>query len=217
LLAGDTFHEPPCAESDLPPCLEAQVQLQAIASDSCAGSDKRVCLVPLGQVSPALVEHLVDHYTDRYGLAVQVLTPSDIPRDMVHPGRQQIDAATLIEYMGAVFPDAYSDPKAVLIGLTPLDLYDQTSHFRFVFGIKGTPAEPQAVVSTFRMNPETYRERANEDLLFSRARKLVSKYIGLLYYGLPPSDDPRSPMFDAILGLDDLDHMQEPLPVPVGR
>ena len=65
------------------------------------------------------------------------------------------------------------------------------------------------------MNPEFYSEPADDELMQSRFRKLLTKYIGLLYYGLPTSSDPTSPMFDSILGPDDLDRMTEPLPVAV--
>ncbi len=212
--AGDLLSEPPCYGSDLDRCLEEQTDLQAIARDSCDGSERRVCIAPLGKVSPSLVEHLVDHYADEYGLAVTVLSPSAIPHDMVDPSREQIDAPTLIEYMETLFLDAYRDPNAVLIGLTPVDVYDKSRAWRFAFGIRGTFADPKGVISTFRMNPETFGEPQDDDLLFSRARKLISKYIGLLYYDLPPSDDPESPMYDSILSLDDLDKMKEPLPVP---
>ena len=205
---------PPCTGPETASCLETQTELQSIARGSCDGSERRVCIVPLGKVSPALVEHLVDHYADEYGLRVTVLTPGAIPQDMVSPQRNQIDAPTLGEYMGTLFPDAYRDPNAVLIGLAPVDLYDEDSHFRYVFGVKRTPTEPKAVVSTFRMNPESFGESRDDDLLFSRARKLVSKYIGLLYYGLPPSDDPESPLYNSILSTANLDNMQEPLPVP---
>lgn len=204
---------PPCADSLFVPCLEAQLGLQSIASDTCDGAGGRVCLVPLGQISVALVEHLVDRYRDDYGLTVIVLTPSPVPEGIVDPVRKQIDAVTMIEYMGTLFPAAYADSEAVLIGMTPVDLYDKESHFRFVFGVKGTSVNPKAIVSTFRMNPKTYILPANDELLFSRARKLVSKYIGLLFYRLPTDSDPRSPLFDNILGLDDLDRMSEPLPI----
>lgn len=215
--AAELFHEPPCSGSDLGRCLEEQTELQSISRNSCDGFEKRVCLVPLGGISPALVDHLVDHCADEYGLPVTVLTPSAMPQDMVDSGREQVDAPTLIEYMGSLFPEAYRDPNAVLIGLTAVDLYNERSHFRFVFGTKGTPADPKAVVSTFRMDPETFGESRDDELLFSRARKLVSKYVGLLFYGLPPSDDPQSPLYNSILSLDDLDDMEEPLPISGDR
>jgi predicted Zn-dependent protease len=205
--------EAPCADSQFAPCLEPQAQLDSIAHDSCEGTDRRVCLVPLGQVSPSLVEHLIDHYRDQYGLTVAVLTPSAVPEEMANPLREQIDAGTLIDYMGSLFPDAYGDPNAVLVGVTPVDLYDKDIDWRYVFGVRGPPTYPKAVISTFRMNPETYGGPPNDRLLFSRARKLLSKYVGLLFYGLPSSPDPRSPLFDSILGPSDLDNMEEPLPI----
>jgi len=206
--------EAPCTGSAFAQCLEAQTELQSIALDSCAGSGRRVCLVPFGQVSPALVQHLVDHYRDQYGLTVTVLSPSGVPPEISNPLREQVDAVTLIAHMGSLFPDAFVDPQAVLIGLTPADLYNSSSHFRYVFGVKGVPEDPKAVISTFRMNPETYGEPPSDELLFSRTRKLLTKYIGLLFYGLPPSEDPLSPLYDSILGPADLDNMGEPLPIP---
>jgi archaemetzincin len=116
--------------------------------------------------------------------------------------------------MGSFYPQAHSDPNAVLIGLTPLDLYNSTSHFRYLFGIKGNVDDPKAVVSSFRMAPEFYGDAPDQELFYSRFRKLLTKYVGLLYYGLPPSEEPTSPMFDSILGPSDLDAMTEPLPVP---
>ena len=207
---------PPCYGSELPACLGAQTELQGIARDSCEGSGRRVCLVPLGQVSPELIEHFVDHYAEQYGIPASVLAPVAIPRELVDPLREQVDGVTLIDYAGSLFPEEYVDSDVVLIALTPVDLYDRTSTWRFIFGTKGTFTDPKAVVSTFRMNPQTFGEPRNDELLFSRARKIVTKYIGLLYYGLPLSDDPRSPLYDSILSLGDLDRMEEPLPVPDG-
>jgi predicted Zn-dependent protease len=172
-----------------------------------------VCLVPLGQIPPAQVDALVAYYRKQYGLTVTVLTPAAIPASLEDPLRQQIDASGLIDYMGGLFPAAYGDSNAVLIGLTVVDLYDSTSTFRYVFGVKGSVRDPKAVVSTLRMDPRFYSEAQDDELLASRARKLLSKYIGLLYYGLPPSSDPASPMFDSILGPADVDRMKEPLPV----
>jgi predicted Zn-dependent protease len=206
--------DPTCTGAELAACLEAQDELEAISQSSCDGSDRRVCLVPLGQVRPDLVQHLVDHYREEYGLTVTVLTPSAVPSEMVDPLREQVDAATLIGYIGRLFPDAYRDPDVVLIGLTAVDMYNMDSHYRYLFGLMGTQFDPKAVISTFRMDPAAYGEPADDELLFSRARKMFSRYVGLLYYGLAQSSEPGSPLYDSILGLSDLDNMTEPLPVP---
>lgn len=208
------FPEAPCTGSKFEGCLGAQAGLEPIAKPSCDGLGRRICLAPLGQIDASLVEQLVEYYRAQYGLDVAVLTPLAVPAQAADPKRQQADAATLIINFGVVFPEAYADPEAVLIGVTPLDLYDSTSHFRYVFGLKGDTRDPKGIVSTFRMTPEFYGSPADPDLLFSRSRKLLTKYIGLLYYDLPPSDDPASPMYNKILGPADLDAMGEPLSVP---
>jgi predicted Zn-dependent protease len=169
----------PCTGAELAQCLEAQAELQSISRSDCDGDGKRVCIVPLGQVQPDLIQHSVDHYRDRYGLTITVLTPSAVPSDMVNPLREQVDASTLIDYMGSLFPDAYRDPDVVLIGLTPIDLYDEDSHFRYVFGVKGTAAYPKAVISTFRMDPVTYGEPPNDEL-FCCSRAPASLFLSTL-------------------------------------
>ena len=54
----------------------------------------------------------------------------------------------------------------------------------------------------------------NDEQVFSRTRAIVTKYIGLMVYDLPTSDDPKSPMFGNILSVTDLDVMEEPLSLP---
>jgi predicted Zn-dependent protease len=210
-LRDAQFPDAACTGSELASCLEAQ---SAIAgSHSCNGTERRICVVPFGQISPELVDHLVQTYSAQCGLTVKVLAPASIPADLVDPEREQVDADGLINHMGMLFPAAYDDPQVVLIGLTVVDLYDATSHFRYVFGLKGSYVDPRAVGSTFRMDPLFYSGPQDDALLYSRFRKLVSKYIGLLYYDLPSSPDPTSPMYNSILGPDDVDTMTEPLPV----
>lgn len=203
----------PCHDEDFDRCRAAKRELQPIAQDSCAGDGKRVCLVPLGQVSPELMQHLVDHYRDQYGLTVTVLRPLGIPKYVVDSDRRQVGGSALINSMLGAFPDELADPNVVLIGLTPLDLYFEQKDWRFAFGVRGMPADPKSVISTFRMNPETFGEERDDGVLFSRARKMVSRHIGLLYYGLPENSDSESLLYSSILSLADLDRLQEPLPV----
>jgi predicted Zn-dependent protease len=203
-----------CSGSDAASCLDEQTGLESLASDSCAGAERRVCLVPLGQVSAELVEHLVDYYQREYGLSISMLTPSAVPAELIDPDRGQIDVQDLMDYMATLFPGASSDPNVVLIGVTPVDMYDRTSHYRFLFGARDTEVTPRAVVSTSRLNLKIFGISEGAGALRSRARKLVTKNIGILYYGLPPKDDPESPLYNSILSTADLDDMEEPLAVP---
>lgn len=208
------FPEAPCTRGALAACLDAQTAITS--TSTCAGTERRVCIAPLGMVSTELVDDLVGFYRTQYGLDVTVLRPSAIPASFEDPKREQVDAGRLLAYLGELFPAAYADPDAVLIGLTPIDVYDSQGTWRYVFGVKRTAAQPQAIVSSSRMDPLFYGEPADQGLFFTRTRKLVSKYVGLLYYALPTSSDPRSPMYDSIGGPDDVDRMTQPLPVQRG-
>lgn len=206
-------HDPPCYRSNIGSCAVAERGLRTIAEASCEGTGRRVCLAPLGTISEKLVRDLVSYYEAEYGLNVGVLTPQAVPTSLAGNDDEQIDAEDLIGYMEGRFPDEASDPDVTLIGLTPLDIYDKSSDFYFIFGSKGSPAESRAVISTFRMDPRTFGGFGDDKLLFERAQKMVTRYIGVLYYGLPTVTDPASPMTDRIMGLSDLDNITDRLPV----
>ena len=216
LLADEFFDEPPCSGDELQACLEPQTELNYLSDDECAGSGRRICFAPMGQVDPDLVEDLVQYYEDEYGLEIGVLTPTRITEQLIDPDRQQLDAATLGELIGHLHVDEMASPNVVLIGLTPVDLYDETRSWRFVFGIRASYAEPKGIVSTYRMHLG-FRGLVDDDVVFERARKMITKYIGLLYYGLDESDDPDSPLYNNILSVRDLDKMDEPLAIPAQR
>ena len=208
------YQDAPCTVTRFEGCLAAQTDLESMAKPSCEGSGRRVCLVPLGQIDAALVQQLVEYYRAQYGLDIAVLTPLAVPAEAFDDKRQQVDAASLMDYFWAHFRADYDDPDVVLIGITPLDMYDSTSHFRYLFGLKATFEDPKGVISTFRMNPESYNEPSDPGLTLTRFRKLLTKYIGMLYYGLPQNSEPTSPMFGSILRPSDLDLMREPLIIP---
>jgi hypothetical protein len=75
----------------------------------------------------------------------------------------------------------------------------------WAFGLRD--AGRLAVVSTARMLSGT--ELFPERYIGARLRKMVTKNIGLLYFGLAQSDDPTSVLYGNILGLPDLDAMGE--------
>jgi len=217
IFAGDAFEGlfelPPCSTDDeREVCRDAQAELIADSQPTCEGVGDRVCFVPLGQVDPDLVRGLVEYYREEYGLQIGILTPSEAPWQYISPDRDQAEGAAMAEYAKELFPDDYADPKVTLIALTPLDLYTAERDWRFLLGTANEEPAPHAIVSTYRMHLGSWG-LVDDDLVEERTRKLVTKYIGQLQYGLPPEDDPSSPMFDNILSVDDLDHMEEPLRV----
>lgn len=226
----------PCYGDDFDRCRDAQRNLQEVSTYTCDGDGRRVCLVPLGLESSELLLDLARHYQRQYGLEVQIMLPIGIADYTVHRNREQpgvlpvpdflkwlipdlrmeenhdqLGGVLLREYMKAAFPDEADDPNVVLIGVTPLDLYYENEDWRWALGVRGFYDDPKAVISTFRMNPESSGRDADADLLLMRARKMTSKYIGLLYYGLNESSDPKSPVYNRVLGIPALDNLSEPL------
>jgi predicted Zn-dependent protease len=182
--------------------------------DACEGTEQRICIVPFEDVSGDVVGKLVDHYEDEFGLHVQVLDKESIPMELVDPERDQVGAVALIEHMENLFPEAYADPVAILIGLTPSDMYTEVRDWRFAFWVSNLENN-KSVVSSARMNPESFGLERDDDLLYSRVRKVITRIIGTLYFHLPESEDPRSVLYNNVLSLDDLDRMSEELPTGV--
>lgn len=195
-----------CTGDEYRGCYAAQTELEDGSVSECAGDS--VCIAPLGLVDAEIVRGLVAYYGETYGLDVQVLTPLEIPEGIDHSKRQQIDASTLVSYMNTSWR---TDAEATIIGVTPIDLYNQNAHYKYIFGIQWSPTTKAGVVSTFRMDDAAYGGLTNEDVYHSRVRKMVTKYIGVLHYGLATSVDPASPLYNGIGGPGDLDRMFEPL------
>ena len=203
-----------CAGEAISSCLPAQHELDGVSQRFCEGEGRRLCIVPMGQVDAELVVSLVDYYEERYGLPITIIEPAEVAEDIVNEQRGQVPVDELIFRMQLHVADSFQDPDIVLIGLTPLDLYNPFHHAAWIFGIQLTAENPVAVISTFRMDPVVWGRWPNSELLETRLRKMLSRYIGVLYYQLPESSDSLSPVFNGIGGLDDLDAMSEASLVP---
>jgi len=66
-----------------------------------------------------------------------------------------------------------------------------------------------AIVSYARMDPAALGLSSDPDMLRNRVTKMVAKNIGVMYYGLPLSNNPRSALYGSIGGTDELDVMTE--------
>jgi hypothetical protein len=153
----------------------------------------------------AEVEDLAAFYAERYDLKVEILPPVALPRAAFDPARDQLVAEELIEGLRVGYPDA-DDPSRVVIGLTSRDFHIRGKpDWNWAFGL--ATEGHLAVLSTARMGPEP--GPFGQQLESARLRKMVTKYIGFLYFNLPLSSDPRSVLYRNILGVPDLDGMGE--------
>ena len=162
---------------------------------------RSVHLAPIGDFPLADAEALVAHFGEKFGISVGLLPAIPVPDDAFDPDRNQLIAERLVGAIGATYEAA--DPGAVVIGLTNVDMYIAARDWRYAYSLRAD--DRFAVVSSARM--DAYE--ADQAKQMERLRKMVTKNIGVLFYGLPQSDDRRSVLYRDILGPLDLDRASE--------
>lgn len=166
---------------------------------------KEIVLVPLGDFPDSKVQELVNYYREKFNLKVKTVPPLKINPAVIDPKRRQMVAEDALEMMQWGYPRLSGDPRAVMIGLTNVDMYIRRSDWQFTFSWR--QYERFAIVSDARMSLGT--PPVSEDKINARLRKMVTKNIGIMYYDLEQSEDPRSVLYRYIGGLEELDYMGE--------
>jgi hypothetical protein len=195
-------------------CRQPSEKLAAAYDDAeaCDAQERRVCLVPLGDLPPELVEYLVGYYRKEYDIILHVLPPLVLTLEADPERPHQLEAGALEHIYFRAYPEYYADRGAVLIGLTAIDIYTaDTPEWDWFFGRNYAS---RAVISIYRMDPVNWGERPNDGLLRKRVRTLMNKYVAMSYYNLPLNDNPRSVLYRLIGSLGTLDRINERIPVP---
>jgi predicted Zn-dependent protease len=161
---------------------------------------------PLADFSGDTTERLAAFYRGKYGIEATVLEPAPVDPRAWDAERQQLVAEDVITSFKASYPQVVADSGAVIIGIVTQDVYiRERTDWAWAFGLRRDGRF--AVVSTARMSwPEGL---ASDERVASRLRKMVSKNIGLMYFGLSVSSDPASVLYANVGGIDDLDRMGE--------
>ena len=163
---------------------------------------RNVYLAPMGDFPREEAQALVAHYREKFGLAIEITESMALPADAFDYERNQVGAERLLEAIAAS-DVAVDHPDAVIIGLTKVDMYIEWSEWRYAYALRSDGSH--AVISTARFGAY----RADEAKQLQRLRKMLTKNLGILYYGLGQSEDPGSVMYGPILGPDDLDAVSE--------
>jgi predicted Zn-dependent protease len=153
------------------------------------------------------VASLVDYYRARYGITAKVLPLAGLDPAAWDEERGQFVAEGAIASIKAVHGNVAGDPRNIIIGLIAADLYIRDRpDWKFAFGLRSEDGRI-GVVSTARMGwPGGARGQTE---LPVRLRKMVSRDVGFLYFGLAPTNDPSSVLYRDVLGVDDLDRMSD--------
>ena len=164
---------------------------------------RNVYFAPIADFPRDKAEALVAYYRDKYDLTIEIAAPIAVPTGALDTGRDQLGADRLLDAIWAS-DAAAADPEGVIIGLTDQDMYIEDLDWRYAYAFRSNNGL-HAVISTARFNAG----RADEAKQMQRLRKMITKNLGFLYYGLGSSDDPGSVMYGQIMGPDDLDAVSE--------
>ena len=187
----------------------------------CEGPGPRVCLVVVGAAPGVPVDEIVAYYSTLLGSKVGMLPPillraragSDA---VVDDQRAQLWAGGVFHLVGDAYPQLYQDKDVTLIILTGHDLrLEARPDWTYAFGsiaINASGGGGWGLVSDARMDEAAYGGSSNPPVLERRLHAMIGKYVGLMYLGLQPSNDPSSPVYNSILSPADLDGMSA-LPV----
>jgi len=173
-------------------------------------SATQLYFVGVGNIHPDLVKELTAHFRQTLGLDIQELPAISFDPVTVDTDRSQVVAEELIAAIRRRHPALALDTHARIIGVTGDDMFlrKMAGSWGFGFSLRSDDAY-MAVVSYARMDPAALGLSPDPDMLRSRLTKMVAKNIGVLYYGLPLSNDPRSALYGNIGGTDELDVMTE--------
>lgn len=161
---------------------------------------RSVFFVPVGEFPREEAEALAAHYDEKFGIAIGILPSLVLPRKAYDTARRQVVAERVLDAVAATYRQA-ADPKSVVIALVDRDMYIADSTWRFAYGLRAKGH--LAVVSTAHLDDGLLGDKTK------RLQKMVTKDIGILYFGLPQSNDPMSVLYKDVLGPMDLDRMSE--------
>jgi predicted Zn-dependent protease len=161
---------------------------------------RSVYLAPVGDFLVSDAQALAAHYYEKFGMRIGVLPVLAVPPAAWDATRRQVIAERIIDAIGAGHRVA-ANPGAIVIGLVSDNMYIAAETWDYAYGLR--LQGHLAVVSTARLGDLLGSDRMR------RLQKMVTKDIGILYFGLPQSDDPGSVLYRNVNGPGDLDRMSE--------
>jgi predicted Zn-dependent protease len=170
--------------------------------------NRKIYFVPIGNFPDEQLPLLVEYYRKKYNLEIEVAGGISVDPATRDAQRQQLMAENLAASIRKNVSEPANDPNAILIGFTAEDIYPTSQNWQFAFGWRDGEMHT-AVVSTARLSLADFAQPMTPDTPATRLRKIVTKDIGILYYGLPQSQSPKSVLYNQIMGIEELDSVGE--------
>jgi predicted Zn-dependent protease len=165
---------------------------------------RTISLVPLDNYPPQRARALADHFRRQFDLRLRVESSLATLGRADDESRGQANASALLSLLERRYPGK----RHVVIGLTDRDMFIPDFQWGYAFSYRRD--HRVAVVSSARLDRGCLGLfAAAEARQLARVRKLVGKNIGVMYYRLPLSRDPRSLLYARVGGPQELDGMSE--------
>ena len=166
-----------------------------------------VYIVPLGRLQSVSLDDLPAYYKKLLGLEVFLLPTMPLAREAYDQRRSQYAAEPLIGSIRERLPEVARGPDATVVAVLDDDLFAQALRARYLFAFRGDGHV--ALVTLKRLAPPAWQFWSRGRVLEARMRKMITKNIGVVAYGLPLSTDPTSVLYGSIDTPEDLDLVRE--------
>jgi hypothetical protein len=173
-------------------------------------------LVAIGEVPGLNIKDLASQLSAGRRLSIRILRPIPLGDNLRYAGSptSRPVAEKLVEAMKLKHPDIVGNSAASIIAFTK-DMYVSSGDWREQSNYQSEGRF--AVIAIDSLNPSTFCEPENTNLLLSRLKKVLAADIGALCYHLPPSNDPGSVMYRSTGCVHELDGMRNELLDSEGR
>lgn len=164
-----------------------------------------IWLIPVFGADSSIVADLEKRLQKQHGVRVKATTEMGLDAHHFDEVHQQFIADRIAHSAVVILNKlrgAYSKAPAIII--IPGDMNDEDFRLRYIFS-KHFFNDRLTVMSLARIDPRSYRQPTNHDLVLDRATKLINKALGYHMYGYKASSDVGSVMYGPIMGLEDLD------------
>jgi predicted Zn-dependent protease len=176
-------------------------------SSTAAAARPALYLLAIGPEAAADVDGLAEYLQRALDLKPQRLPALPADARSWDAARNQLKADGLWRQVHEQVPQVSGRQDAIIIAVTAYDIYIPGIDWTFAFGYR---APRFGLVSTARLSlPTDVYPTVTDEVRTWRLRKVVLKHLGVLYYQLAFSADPKSIMYRDILGVDDLDRLEE--------
>jgi predicted Zn-dependent protease len=170
-------------------------------------SEAEIFLVPLGNVGPNDLNALAAHYRQTLGLRVVVGPAIPVDHSLYDPFRRQYIAESLAARVSLRSRSFAGGTDSHIIAITHEPMYTEANGRAFSFAFRG--GKRLAVVSSAYMDTTRVGRPTSDEQVAVRARKTVSKTIGILHYELSLSRNPESVLYGGIYRPEDIDRVDE--------